>query len=271
MPLSLSNNTTRTLVLAAGLLIFGAAKFPVEQALTVEHRLAWFHKARLDLSLWEQIGQGAFLAALSGFRAPVADFLWISAEGAFERADWTRLMAIYNNVTALQPRQVLFWRGAGWTMAYDVAKAARLNPNQPREALRVRAERGYLDAARGYFERGIRNNPDSYELYGALGAMLRDRAHDHLAAYEAFKKAATLPNRFGNDARFAAYELAEVPGREKEAYAALMDCYRQEPKGKPPLPSLVKKIRALEEKLDIPLMQRIYVPMEKGASEKAQR
>ena len=52
-----------------GLLVFGAARLPFEHALMKEHRAALFHSSELNLDLREQIGQGGFIAALSGFRS----------------------------------------------------------------------------------------------------------------------------------------------------------------------------------------------------------
>ena len=55
----------RIAVALAALLLFGAVKFPLEQAVDQAHRNAYFRGAHLNLPLREQIGQGAFLAALS--------------------------------------------------------------------------------------------------------------------------------------------------------------------------------------------------------------
>ena len=68
--------------------LFGAAKMPFEARLDAGARAAYFHGAKLNLGLREQIGQIGFLAALSGFRSLVADFLWIQAHIAWERTEW---------------------------------------------------------------------------------------------------------------------------------------------------------------------------------------
>jgi hypothetical protein len=56
-------------VAATPLLLFGAIRLPIEVRLNEEYRAAFFHGAKLNLSLRQQIGQLGFLAALGGFRA----------------------------------------------------------------------------------------------------------------------------------------------------------------------------------------------------------
>ena len=97
------------LLVAAILLAFGWLKLRFEERLARENRAAFFHGATLDLGLRQQIGQSAYLAALSGFRAPVADYLWIEANTVWERTEWGRLTLLLNNVVTLQPRSVMFW------------------------------------------------------------------------------------------------------------------------------------------------------------------
>ena len=91
------------------LLIFGAARMPFERALERERKAAYFHGAQLNLGLREQLGQMAFLAALSGFRAVVADGLYLHAHALWERTEWGRMKLAFDGVVALQPRAVLFW------------------------------------------------------------------------------------------------------------------------------------------------------------------
>ena len=252
--------TTRLVIVLAALLLFGAAKLPLERALTEEHRSAYFHGAKLDLKLRESIGQGAFVAALSGFRSVVADFLWISTETAWERTEWGRLAGLYNSITTLQPRMTRFWEEAAWQMAWNAAKNVRDNPAQPRESLRRRAERQYYDLARDFLERGVRNNPDRFILYDRLGLLLKEKLHDHAAAAAAYAQAAQFADALPYEKRFAAYELSFCEGREREAYAQLRKIYDLGRKER--LPTLLKRLKAMEEKLSIPSDQRVYIPEE---------
>ena len=240
------------------LLLFGAARLPFEQALDEAHRASFFRGAKLTLGLREQIGQGAFLAALSGFRSLVADLVWLGAFTAWERTDWARLIVLCNNVTALQPRVEKFWEMSVCYMAWDASVAVRNNERLPREALRIKAERQYWDLGRDFVERGIRNNPDRWKLYQRLGLLMKDKYKDHAAASEAFAKVAQFADGPKYAKRFAAYELSYCPGREAEAYALLLSYYKIGPEER--LPTLISRLKVLEEKLSVPAEQRIYIP-----------
>lgn len=240
------------------LLLFGTAKLEFEHQLATEHRAAYFRGAEFSLGLRQQIGQMAFLAALSGFRSLVADLLWIDAHSAWERTEWGRMALIFNNVTALQPRALMFWDMAAWHMAWNASVAAMDNPKQPREALRIKAQREYFDLGRDFLERGIANNPDRYQLYERLGLLYRDKYKNHLRAAEQYALAAKFPEAPEYMKRFAAYSLSEVPGREREAYEQLRKIYLLGEKER--LPTLLKRLEVLQEKLNIPIGERVYHP-----------
>src|SRR5438874_827061 len=123
----------RHILVAIILLVFGAIKLPIERRLAQEHRAAFFHGEKLNLSLRQQIGQIGFVAALSGFRSVVADFLWIQSQPAWERLEWGKMALIFNNVTALQPRNTMFWDMAAWHMGWNANIAALQDKKQPRE------------------------------------------------------------------------------------------------------------------------------------------
>ena len=156
------------------LLAFGFSKLKFEQRLAEEHRAAFFHSAKLNLNMRQQIGQLGFIAALSGFRALVADALWIEAHSAWERTEWGKMALLFENVTALQPRCIMFWEMSAWHMGYNASVAARNNPKQPREALRIKAQREYFKLAEDFLLRGIGNNPDRYDLCEQLAILYRD-------------------------------------------------------------------------------------------------
>ena len=102
-------NMIRGLVVVLGVAIFGAAKLPVEHAISREHRRLHFRAVDFNLDLREQLGQLGFVAALSGFRSLVADVLFIQAHVAWERTEWGRVLLLFRQVTTLQPRALLFW------------------------------------------------------------------------------------------------------------------------------------------------------------------
>ena len=248
----------RLLLTIAGLLAFGAARLPFERALEAAHRAAFFHGARVELALRDRIGQMGLLAALSGFRSLVADALYLDAHTAWQRTDWGRMKLDFDAVTSLQPRCLLFWDQASWQMAFNASIAARENPKQPREALRIKAQREYWKLGEDYLLRGIANNPDRPMLYDRLGFLYREKFHDHCKAAAAYAQCAKLEKAPQYAHRFAAYELAQCPGHEREAYEMLRTLYLKGEDER--LPTLLKWLGFLQEKLNIPPGEKVYNP-----------
>ena len=243
-------------IAALGLLcLFGASVLPLQSRLQQEAEAAHFHKTTLTINLRERIGQAGFLAALSGFRSPLAALLWIEAHTAWENTEWGRMAGLFETVTALQPRSLTYWDMAAWHMAWNASVAALQNVKQPSEALRTRAQRAYIQLGKDFLERGILNNPDRPQLHVQLGVLLRDKMEDHCAAAEAFLKASKFPDAPPYAARFAGYEMAKCPGREREAYDYLRKLYEKGEKQR--LPTLINLLRQMESKLEIPASDRV--------------
>jgi len=245
----------RGLVVVGVLLVVGTLKLPVERNLALLHRQEHFSGVEFNLDLREKIGQLGFIAALSGFRAIVADALFIQAYSAWENTEWGRMLLLFRQVTTLQPRVLLFWDTAAWHMAWNASVAAMNDKTQPRLALRVKAQREYFALGKDFLERGIKNNPDRPELYEALARLYTEKYNDHERASEYYAKAADLPGAAPFDRRFSAYELSYCEGREREAYQRLRSLYDEGEKER--LPNLIKRLKFLEDKLGIPQEQRI--------------
>lgn len=246
---------TRGLIALGILIVVGLIKLPLERDLATLHRQEHFRGVEFNLDLREKLGQLGFIAALSGFRAIVADALFIQAYAAWENTQWGRMLWLFRQVTTLQPRVLLFWDTAAWHMAWNASVAAMNDPNQPRQALRVKAQREYFAIGKEFLERGIKNNPDRPELYEALARLYKEKYKDHERAAEYYAKASTLPEAAPWDRRFSAYELSYSEGREHEAYERLRKLYDEGEKER--LPTLIKRLKFLEDKLAIPQDQRI--------------
>ncbi|MBA2743459.1 MAG: hypothetical protein H0U43_03975 [Chthoniobacterales bacterium] len=245
----------RALVVILAVLTVGAAKLPLEHQIFAQRKELRLHAADLNLGLREHMGQLAFVAALSGFRALVADALFIQAHVAWERTEWSRVLLLFRQVTTLQPRSILFWDMAAWHMAWNASVAAINDDAQPRLALRVKAQREYFELGRDFLARGIANNPDKPQLYEAMARLYRDKYRDHARAAEFFDKTADKPGAPSYAKRFAAYELSYCEDREREAYERLRTLYDQGERER--LPTLITRLKFLEEKLKIPVDQRI--------------
>jgi hypothetical protein len=249
----------RLTIAFVALLIFGAVRWPLESKLAQKASEANFHGAKLDISLFEKIGQMGFVAALSGFRTVIADGIWIHANTVWQdRLDWGQMKVDFDAVTTLQPHWPPFWDGAAWHMSHNAAIAALENRKQPRLALRLKAQREYWQLGEDYLLRGIANNPESALLWTALGNLYRDRLVDHCKASEAYGKGAAVPNAPVYLHRFAVYELAKCPGHEREAYEKLRDLYKLGPDEH--LPTLLKLLGELQEKLNVPAAEKVDIP-----------
>ena len=199
-------------------------KLPAERSLAQEHRESHLADVDLNLNLREKIGQVGFIAALSGFRALLADVLFIQAHAAWERTEWGRVLFLFRQVTA-------------------------------RQALRVKAQREYFAIGKDFLERGIKNNPRNPKLYETLAILYRDKYNDHARASEFFRKAADCPGAPSYDKRFSAYELSYCEGWEPQAYIQLRRLYDEGEQER--LPTLIKRLKYLEGKLNVPKEQRI--------------
>jgi tetratricopeptide (TPR) repeat protein len=245
----------RALLVFVILMALGGLKLPVERDLAALHRQEHFRGVEFNLDLREKLGQLGFIAALSGFRSIVADALFIQAHVAWERTEWGRVLLLFRQVTTLQPRAILFWDMAAWHMAWNASVAALNDQTQPRLALRVKAQREYFALGKDFLERGIKNNPDRPQLYDALGRLYKEKYKDHERASEFFAKAAALAGAPSYERRFSAYELSYCEGREREAYDRLRRLYNEGKEER--LPTLITRLKFLENKLGIPQDQRI--------------
>ena len=248
----------RQLIALAMVLAFGAIRLPFERRLEQDGRAAYFHGAKFNLELRQRLGQMAFVAALSGFRAIVAEAVFLHAHVIWQNVDWAGMKVDFDAVTALQPRCILFWEQASWHMAYNASVAAFQDSKQPREALRLKAQREYFKIGEDYLLRGIANNPEVPTLYDRLGMLYRDKLQDHCKAAEVLTQCTKLKGAPVYAHRFAAYELAQCPGHEREAYDQLLAFYKKGEQER--LPTLLKWLGILQEKLNVPADQKIYIP-----------
>ena len=111
---------SRVLFAFAMLLVFGVMKLPAEHALSFQHRSASGGQSNdiANLDLREKIGQLGFVAALSGFRAMLADFLFIrrtphgngpNGDGFCFCSDKSRLYSRTSRCFGIWPHGI--WRG----------------------------------------------------------------------------------------------------------------------------------------------------------------
>ena len=173
-----------------------------------------------------------------------------------------RMKLLFDTATAMQPRRVNFWDIAAWHMAWNGSVNAE--NSEPGPAIQAAKKREFYDLGKDFLLRGIENNPESWELYDRLGMLYRDKYKDMEKAFEAYEEASKRPGHLDYTRRFAAYYLANVPGREREAYGRLMSLFRESDKEW--LPTLFRQIQKMEAQLEIPDEDRIYHMVLKVAS-----
>lgn len=205
------------------------------------------------------LGQGLVVGVLGGFRAIMADFLWIRTNTIWERRDRVKLDAMVRLVTTLDPRPEFFWINASRMIAYDVPH------------WRIREEGGYnavpearqqainLDQSTQAFDlidEALEFHPDRAKLYLEKGQIYLNRLKDDANAATWFLKASQQSDAPYFAARIYA-ELLRKQGKNQEAYAFLKELHTTLPDI--PLAQkgiILERIRELEKTLKVPFGER---------------
>lgn len=205
------------------------------------------------------LGQGLVVGVLGGFRAIMADFMWIRVNTIWERRDRTKLDALIRLSTTLDPRQSFFWFNGARMIAYDV-------PNW-----RIREEGGYSEVPEArqdeinreqaeqafiFLEKAREFHPDEPKLVVEVAQIYLNRLKDIPNAAEWFLKTSKMPNAPYFAARIYA-ELLRRQGLDREAYDYLRELYSELPNDPYAQKNIIlERIRTLEEELEIPYLLR---------------
>lgn len=205
------------------------------------------------------LGQGLVIGVLGGFRAIIADFLWIRTNTVWEDRDRVKLDTMIRLVTTIDPRPKFFWINGARMIAYDVPH------------WRIREEGGYFkvpesrqqqieqeqsDQAFALLEKARKFHPEKAKFYLETGQIYMNRLKDNLKAAEWFLLASQKPDAPYYAARVYG-ELLRLEGKHKEAYAFLKKLYRElpdEPLAQKPV--VLDRIREVEVTLKVPVWQR---------------
>jgi len=209
------------------------------------------------------LGQGLVVGVLGGFRAILADFLWIRTNTIWERRDRVKLDAMVRLVTTLDPRPEFFWINASRMIAYDVPNWRIREEGGYDEVPEVRQKAIDLEQSGQAFElleQALEFHPDKAKLYLEVGQIYLNRLKDDANAAVWFLKASQKDDAPYYAARIYA-ELLRRQGKDAEAYAFLKELHAELPnvrfaqKG-----ILLERIRDLEKALKVPFWQR-YMPV----------
>ena len=205
------------------------------------------------------LGQGLVIGILGGFRAIIADFLWIRTNTVWENRDRVKLNTMIGLVTTVDPRPDFFWVNGARMIAYDV-------PNW-----RIKEEGGYFklpesrqqqidqeqaQQAFALLEKARAFHPEKSKFYLETGQIYMNRLKDNLKAAEWFLLASKKADAPYYVARIYA-ELLRREGKNEEAYAFLKQLYRELPdKPLAHKPVVLDRIRELEIVLKVPIWRR---------------
>ncbi len=234
-------------------LCLGAVKLPVEEAATQHLRAAKLLTAPVSLGLRESLGQMSFAASLGGLRSLVASVTYLRAYREWENINWAKVDSLFQLTTRLQPMYANYWDEAAWHMAYNAASSYLYN-EEINPMLRGQLYEQHVQRGVSILLEGLRFLPDDARLWTALAEIYDQRLHDPKKAATCYLQVYRI-SRNPRYARFAGYQFAQAsdPDSWKKAYDLLKPAYDQKQRQ----PSLIEHLKNLEEKLHIPLMQRI--------------
>ncbi len=241
------------------LVAFGVAKGPLEDRLTVSLRSQGLQLAPPELGWQENFGQ-MMLAMLGGLRSVVASITYMQAYTAgFDERDWGGADTLMTFTTRLQPNEPIYWDEASWFMAFNAASYYQRNTNL-RFAIRNELFKKHVDRGIEILEEGLRYNPDDPLLLSRLGEIYKERKPDpRLAArylLAAYKNGAS-----GFYERAAAYQMVQLSDRSswEKAYEILKRYYDSDKRFQS-MASILRDLPVLEQRLNIPVKDRIHPP-----------
>ncbi len=239
------------------LLLVGFFRVSYEDSVHRDFREKRLIPEQLNASTREKLGQRGAFIALGGLRSLVATWRSFVALEHFTNGDWVELEKEYDLITTLSPHNEYHWATGGWHLAYNASgyfqQQQGMLPQQ-----RERLTKSYIRRGRQFFEDGIRNNPESWQLKSKLGNLYADeeRYPDYEKAAELFLSAAESDDALDFYKRAAIYALARVPSRRQEAYDRLLVEW-QSPENRLPMMQALRF--ALQENLNVPAEQRLMM------------
>ena len=229
------------------------------------------------------LGQGVTVGLLGGFRALLADLLWIRTNIVWEQRDLPATQTLIKLVTAVDPRPLYFWLNGARMVAYDMPNwriVAAGGYDQVPEAAQRKIDEEQAGVALSYLEAARRYHPQAAAIEIEIANVHLNRRKDVAAAAASYLAASKQPDAPYFVARIYA-ELLRRLDRKPEAYAWLCELYPTLPKPGDPVvaseaegddphaaelqamrvelamaPVVLDRIRELEAELGVPLAQR---------------
>lgn len=195
---------------------------------------------------------------LGGLRPVGANLAWLQLQGAWQQRNPAEVLAWIRVAIELAPQSLYFWADGARIMAYDLPPW--LSPaGEVDEVIRQRQAGlalALLDEARVWHEQ----NP---QYWIERAGIELHAAHDMVAAAGSFRRAAKLPGAPYFAARLHA-EMLVRQGRFDAAREWLVELHPTLPPHDPRAQAdlVLRRIRALERRLELPPVQRYQWPDE---------
>lgn len=243
----------RKLQAIAVLLIFGAAKLPLEEHITKDMRRMKMLEEPLRLGVGEDLGQAGLAASLGGLRGLVASMFELRAHVEFTNVNWAKVDGLYKLITRLQPRNSRYWEQASWQMAYNAASYYLYN-QELKPALRGQLYQDHVKRGIDILQEGLHFLPDNPKLWEKLGEVYFRRSYQYKEAGDAYWQS-FKHGGLNYTERFTGYAYAQSndPKCWQKGYDILKRLYDQ----KKANPGLIEYLKMLEQKLHVPAAQRI--------------
>lgn len=210
----------------------------------------------LDASL----GQGLTLGLFGGFRAVIADFLWLETNSFWERQDLPATQTMISAVVTSDPRPLYFWINGARMIAYDMPfwrfdAAGGLDQITPETRRRIEEEQAWVALA--LLDRALEVHPRHPLLLVEIANIHLRRRNDLLTSAAYYRLAAEQAGAPYYVARIYAEVLKKL-GRHREAYDWLCAIYPKLPPDDPmAMASLVReRIKELEVELRLSTEER---------------
>lgn len=221
----------------------------------------------LDLANMEgALGQGVTVGLLGGFRALVANFMWLHANTVWQDDDLPATQTMIHLVTTVDPRPIYFWLNGARMMGLDmpvwrVREYGDGDWDAVPQTVIERIDREQGELAIRYLERGRSFHPREPRFLIEMANLYQRKVRDTEAAAKHYRLASEMPNAPSYAPRIYAEMLRRL-GRDREAYEWLVELY---PTLDPKDPGdrafvVLERIRELEDVLGIPPMQRFVPP-----------
>ncbi len=244
---------------ALSLFVLGLALSPVERPIWDEVKAT---QPELNLREVEgALGQGLVIGLIGGFRAIIADFLFIKTNTYWENKDRPNTEAMLNLVTAVDPRPMFFWLNGARMMAYDMpaweAQEMGGYANLP-PAVEKNLKARYAELGMNFIDKAGSFHPNDYRVPLEKAQISINRLEDPAQAAKYYKEVVAMPDSpYYADRIYA--EMLKRSGHQQEAYDYLRALYPTLPRDNAMAATnvVLERIRELEDELDLPPIQRL--------------